>query len=58
MVLLCADGLQSKDVAATLGVHEHTVGTSRRRFAENGIEGLTDEYCAGRLRTVSDAQVA
>lgn len=58
MVLLCADGLQSKDVAATLGVHEHTVGKWRRRFAEDGIEGLTDEYRAGRPRTVSDAQVA
>ena len=26
MVLLCAQGLQSKDVAERLGVHEHTVG--------------------------------
>ena len=24
MVLLCADGLQSKEVAERLGVHEHT----------------------------------
>jgi len=27
MVLLCADGLQSKEVAARLGVHEHTVAS-------------------------------
>jgi putative transposase len=26
MVLLCAEGLQSKEVAERLGVHEHTVG--------------------------------
>lgn len=26
MVLLCAEGLHSKAVAAQLGVHEHTVG--------------------------------
>ena len=58
MVLLCADGLQSKEVAERLGVHEHTVGKWRRRFAQAGIEGLTDEYRAGRPRTVSDAQVA
>ena len=58
MVLLCAEGLQSKEVAAHLGVHEHTVGKWRRRFAADGIEGLTDEYRAGRPRTVSDAQVA
>ncbi|MGO6798580.1 helix-turn-helix domain-containing protein, partial [Rhizobium ruizarguesonis] len=48
MVLLCAQGLQSKDVAERLGVHEHTVGKWRRRFVQDGIEGLTDEYRAGR----------
>jgi len=57
MVLLCAEGLQSKEVATGLGVHEHAVG-KWRRFVEDGIDGLTDEYRAGRPRTVSDAQVA
>jgi putative transposase len=51
-------GVPSKDVAERLGVHEHTVGKWRRRFAEDGINRLTDEYRAGRPRTVSDAQVA
>ena len=58
MILLCAEGLQSKEVAERLGVHEHTVGKWRRRFVQDGIEGLTDEYRTGRPRTVSDAQVA
>lgn len=58
MVLLCAEGLQSKEVAERLGVHEHTVGKWRRRFVQDGIGGLTDEYRAGRPRTVSDGQVA
>lgn len=58
MVLLCAEGLQSKEVAERLGVHEHTVGKWRRRFVQDGIEGLTDEYRVGRPRTVLDAQVA
>ena len=58
MILLCAEGLQSKEVAQRLGVHEHTVGKWRRRFVQDGIEGLTDEYRAGRPRTVSEAQVA
>jgi len=58
MVLLCAQGLRSKDVAERLGVHEHTVGKWRRRFVQDGIDGLTEEYRAGRPRTVSDAQVA
>src|SRR3546814_17884249 len=57
MVLLCAEGLQSKEVAERLGVNEHTVGKWRRRFVQAGIEGLTDEYCAGRQRTLTDTQV-
>jgi putative transposase len=58
MILLCADGLTSKDVARRLGVHEHTVGKWRRRFVRDRVEGLTDEYRPGRPRTVSDDQVA
>ena len=58
MILFCAEGLASKEVAAQLGVHEHTVGKWRRRFAQDRIEGLTDEYRPGRPRTVSDEQVA
>ncbi len=57
MILLCADGLESKEVALQLGVHEHTVGKWRRRFVRDRIEGLTDEYRPGRPRTVSDDQV-
>jgi transposase-like protein len=41
MILLCAEGLQSKEVAERLGVHEHTVGKWRRRFVQDGIAGLT-----------------
>ena len=32
VILRCADGKASKDVAAELGLHEHTVGKWRRRF--------------------------
>ena len=56
IILLCAEGLASKEVAARLGVHEHTVG-KWRRIVKDRIEGLTDEYRPGRSRTVSDAQV-
>lgn len=38
MILLCVQGLQSKDVAERLGVHEHTLGKWRRRFIKDGIE--------------------
>lgn len=57
MILLCAAGLQSKEVGARLGVHEHSVGKWRRRFVKDRIAGLTDEYRPGRPRTVSDDQV-
>jgi transposase len=57
MIMLCAEGLPSKEVAAQLGVHEYTVGKWRRRFVRGRIEGLTDEYRPGRPRTVSDEQV-
>ncbi|WP_417714697.1 helix-turn-helix domain-containing protein, partial [Pseudophaeobacter arcticus] len=50
IVLRCADGLSSKDVASELGHSEHTVGKWRRRFAEHRIEGpcCTDQL---QLRT-------
>ena len=43
VILRCADGLASKDVAAELGLHEHTVGKWRRRFLKDRCEGLLDE---------------
>ncbi|SNX74646.1 putative transposase [Cereibacter ovatus] len=58
MILLCAEGFQSKEVAERLGAHEHTVGKWRRRFVKDRIVGLSDEYRPGRPRTVSDDQVA
>lgn len=58
MILLCAEGLPSKEVARQLGVHEHTVGKWRRRFVRDRVEGLSDEHRAGRPRTVPDEQVA
>lgn len=47
MLLRCADGVTSKEIAAELGHSEHTVGKWRWRFAEYRIEGLSDEYRAG-----------
>lgn len=58
IILSCADGVQSKFVAAELGVHEHTVGKWRRRFLKDRIEGLLGEARPGRPRTIADDQVA
>jgi hypothetical protein len=45
--------LQSKQVAARLGVDEATVGKWRRRFAEKRLNGLYDEPRSGTPRTVA-----
>src|SRR4029450_12569869 len=58
VILRCADGLASKDVADELGLHEHTVGKWRRRFLRDRVEGLLDEGRPGRPRTINDDQVA
>src|SRR5215471_6072622 len=58
VILRSADGLASKDVAAELGLHEHTVGKWRRRFLKDRCDGLLDEARPGRPRTIDDDQVA
>src|SRR4029434_6576349 len=58
VVLRCADGLPSKDVASELGLHEHTVGKWRRRFLKDRCDGLLDEARPGRPRTIDDDQIA
>jgi transposase len=47
IVLACAEGLQSKEVAADLEVDENTVGKWRRRFAERRLDGLYDDPPSG-----------
>lgn len=49
--------LKNIDIAAQLGVTEHTVGKWRRRFLENGMEGLADAPRSGCPRTISDKKV-
>ena len=58
VILRCAGGVASKDVAAELGLHEHTVGKWRRRFLKDRCDGLLDAARPGRPRTIDDDQVA
>src|SRR5947208_12868597 len=58
VILRCADGLASKDVADELGLHEHTVGKWRCRVSKDRCDGLLDEARPGRPRTIDDDQVA
>jgi transposase len=50
IVLACANGLDNKQVAATLGVVSATVGKWRRRFVDKRLDGLLDEPRAGGPR--------
>ena len=57
IVLRCAEGHSNKDVAATCGVSEPTVGKWRRRFCELRLDGLVDDPRPGRPATITAEQV-
>lgn len=56
-VLACADGATNSDVAREFGVNVNTVGKWRRRFIEEGIDGLHDADRPGRPREIDDERV-
>ena len=58
MVLLAADGWPNEAVASAVGVTRATVGKWRRRFLDNGLNGLYDELRSGAPRSITDEQVA
>src|ERR1700741_395513 len=57
IILACADGEQSKVVAARLGIDPDTVGKWRRRSAAHRRGGLRDEPRSGTPRTIEDARI-
>src|SRR5215210_7544597 len=57
IVLGCADGLDSTEVARREGVHQATVGKWRKRFVERRLDGLVDEPRPGAPRTITDDAV-
>ena len=57
IILACAEGEQSKVVAARLAIDPDTVGKWRRRFAEHRLDGLWDEPRSGTPRTIDDIRI-
>lgn len=58
IVLLAAQGLQDKQIAARLGIDRLTAAQWRRRYLEQGYEGLQkDAPRSGRPRTVTALKV-
>jgi transposase len=57
IVLTAAEGLTNTEVAARLGIKRATAAKWRTRFAEDRLDGLTDEPRPGQPRTITDAQV-
>jgi len=58
IVLASADGESNKAIAERLKLNQITVGKWRRRYVEQGIEGLHDELRPGRPRSLDDERVA
>ncbi len=59
IVLLAADGLQDREIAAELGITPEKAARWRKRFLEGGTEALAkDAPRPGRGRTIKDRKVA
>ena len=58
IVLMAADGLESKTISEMLDVYPNTVGKWRRRFAARRLEGLLDEPRPGAPRQIGDDEIA
>jgi len=50
LIVFAAAGMQDKDIAVRCDCHPEIVSRWRRRFCEQGIEGLRDKPRAGRPR--------
>ena len=50
LILYAAEGIADKEIAVRCDCHPQVVSKWRRRFCEQGIEGLKDKPRAGRPR--------
>ncbi|MEB3353624.1 MAG: helix-turn-helix domain-containing protein [Cyanobacteriota bacterium] len=58
IVLACGAGETNTAIAKRMGLTGMTVGKWRKRYLEQGLEGLHDELRPGRPRTYEDEDVA
>jgi len=58
IVLACGAGETNTAIAKRMGMTGMTVGNWRKRYLEQGLEGLHDELRPGRPRTYEDEDVA
>lgn len=57
IILLCAEGLGTSEVAARVGVSSRTVTKWRTRFSQGGVEALTDLTRPKTKRKLSDETI-
>ena len=58
VVLMAADGVANNEIAARLGTSAQVVHRWRKRFSEEGLDGLADRDRSGRPRTFGASVVA
>jgi len=58
IVLKAAEGITNIDIASQLSTTRETVGKWRKRFVDEGIQGLYDELRPGRPRSIEEEQLA
>jgi transposase len=57
IVLLAAEGVANREIAARVGVARQTVIDWRARYERDGVAGLADEPRCGRPRTIDRAEI-
>ena len=58
IVLWAADGLTNSAIAQQVDLSAPSVGKWRKRFLEQGLQGLHDELRPGRPRSIADEKIA
>jgi len=58
IILLATDGLNNIEIAGKLNLSRPTVGQWRRRYLDQGLQGLYDNLRPGGPRSISDERIA